>query len=30
VVHVDGKHFTHFRLDLDEFKSFLETHRQHQ
>jgi glutaredoxin len=30
VVHVDGKHFTHFRVDLDEFKSFLETHRQHQ
>ena len=30
VVHVDGKYFSHFRVDLDEFKSFLETHRQHQ
>jgi glutaredoxin len=30
VVHIDGKHFSHFRVDLDEFKSFLEKHRQHQ
>jgi glutaredoxin len=30
VVHIDGKHFSHFRIDLDEFKSFLEKHRQHQ
>ena len=30
VVHIDGKHFSHFRVDLDEFKSFLEKHRQRQ
>lgn len=30
VIHVDGKHFSHFRLDIDEFKSFLEKHRRHQ
>ena len=30
VIHVDGKHFSHFRIDLEEFKSFLEKHRQHQ
>ena len=30
VVHVDGRHFSHFRIDLDDFKSFLEKHRQHQ
>jgi glutaredoxin len=30
VIQVDGKYFSHFRLDLDEFKSFLEKHRQHQ
>ena len=30
VIHVDGKYFSHFRLDLEEFKSFLEKHRQHQ
>ena len=30
VIHVDGKFFSHFRLDLEEFKSFLEKHRQHQ
>lgn len=30
VVHIDGKHFSHFRVNIDEFKSFLETHRQHQ
>jgi glutaredoxin len=30
VIHIDGKYFSHFRLDLEEFKSFLEKHRQHQ
>jgi len=30
VVQIDGKHFTHFRVDLNEFKSSLEKHRQHQ
>ena len=30
VVHIDGKHFTHFHLDVMEFKSFLEKHHQHQ
>ena len=30
VIHVDGKYFSHFRLDLAEFKSFLEKHRLHQ
>ena len=30
VIHVDGKYFSHFRLDLAEFKTFLEKHRQHQ
>jgi glutaredoxin len=30
VIHVDGKYFSHFRLDIDEFKSFLEKHRRHQ
>ena len=30
VIHVDGKHFSHFRIDLNDFKSFLEKHRQHQ
>jgi alkyl hydroperoxide reductase subunit AhpF len=30
VIHVDGKHFSHFRIDLKDFKSFLEKHRQHQ
>lgn len=30
VVHVDGKYFSHFRVDLAEFKAFLEKHRQHQ
>ena len=30
VIHVDGKYFSHFRLDLEELKSFLEKHRQHQ
>ena len=30
VVHLEGKYFSHFRVDLEEFKSFLEKHRQHQ
>ena len=30
VIHVDGKYFSHFRLDLEEFKSFLEKHHRHQ
>ena len=30
VIHIDGKYFSHFRLDVDEFKAFLEKHRQHQ
>jgi glutaredoxin len=30
VIHIDGKYFSHFRLDMEEFKSFLEKHRQHQ
>ena len=30
VIKIDGKHFSHFRIDLEEFKTFLETHRQHQ
>jgi glutaredoxin len=30
VIHVDGKYFSHFRLEIDEFKSFLEKHRRHQ
>jgi glutaredoxin len=30
VIHIDGKYFSHFRLDLEEFKSFLEKHRRHQ
>jgi glutaredoxin len=30
VIHIDGKYFSHFRLDLEEFKSFLGKHRQHQ
>ena len=30
VIHVDGKYFSHFRIDLEEFKSFLEKHRLHQ
>ena len=30
VIHVDGKYFSHFRVDLEEFKTFLEKHRQHQ
>ena len=30
VIHVDGKYYSHFRIDLEEFKSFLEKHRQHQ
>ena len=30
VVQIDGKHFSHFRVELEEFKAFLEKHRQHQ
>ena len=30
VVHIDGKHFSHFRVELEELKAFLEKHRQHQ
>jgi glutaredoxin len=30
VIQINGKHFSHFRIDLEEFKSFLEKHRQHQ
>ena len=30
VVQVNGKYFSHFRVDIEEFKSFLEKHRQHQ
>lgn len=30
VVQVNGKYFSHFRVDAEEFKSFLEKHRQHQ
>ena len=30
VIHIDGKYFAHFRLDLEEFKTFLEKHRQRQ
>ena len=30
VIKVDDKHFAHFRVDLEEFKSFLEKHRLHQ
>lgn len=30
VIHIDGKYFSHFRLDIEEFKAFLEKHRQHQ
>jgi len=30
VIHVDGKYFSHFRVELEEFKTFLEKHRQHR
>ena len=30
VIKVNGKYFSHFRVDLSEFKVFLEKHRQHQ
>lgn len=30
VVHINGEYFSHFRVDLSEFKSSLEKHRQHQ
>jgi glutaredoxin len=30
VIHVNGEYFSHFRVDIEEFKSFLEKHRQHQ
>jgi glutaredoxin len=30
VIHINGKYFSHFRIDLIDFKSSLEKHRQHQ
>lgn len=30
VIHINGEHFSHFRVDIEEFKSSLEKHRQHQ
>lgn len=30
VIKIDGKYFSHFRIDLEEFKSFLEKHHLHQ
>jgi glutaredoxin len=30
VVKINGEYFTHFRVDVEEFKSFLEKHRQRQ
>ena len=30
VIHINGEHFSHFRVDLEEFKSSLERHRQRQ
>ena len=30
VIHVDGKYYSHFRIDLEEFRTFLERHRLHQ
>lgn len=30
VIHVDGKYFSHFRVELEEFKTFLEKHRRHR
>jgi glutaredoxin len=30
VIHIDGKHHDMFRVDLERFRSSLETHRQHQ
>ena len=30
VIHIDGKYFSHFRIDLEDFKSSLEKHRRHQ
>jgi glutaredoxin len=30
VIHIDGVHFSHFRVDIEEFKSSLEKHRQRQ
>lgn len=30
VIHIDGKYFSHFRVNLEELKVFLEKHRQHQ
>ena len=30
VVQINGAHFSHFRVDLAEFKTSLEKHRQHQ
>jgi len=30
VIHINGEYFSHFRVDIEEFKSFLEKHRQRQ
>lgn len=30
VIHINGEYFSHFRVDLVEFKSSLEKHRLHQ
>lgn len=30
VIHINGKYFSHFRIDVEEFKSSLEKHRLHQ
>ena len=30
VIHIDGKYFSHFHLDIEEFKASLEKHRQRQ
>ena len=30
VVQIDGKYFSHFTINIEDFKSFLEKHRQHR
>ena len=30
VIKIDEKYFSHFRIDMDEFKTYLEKHRQHR
>ena len=30
VIHINGEYVSHFKIDLDYFKSFLEKHRQRQ